>query len=387
VAERFKTKPKILFGPGRFRAEGGEWVDKSEADVAEMLLNFRELAARGEYPSVTKGHPKDSAAPKYGELCEAWVDPAGNRIVGPLDMLPGEFAQSVERGEYDKVSIVFLDHWWDPVSERFRDNVITEVGILGAKWGAYKAQDALEFDHTALAEGGGDGVVRYRLSMADVETTKALNSGGGEDVEDKERKELLATIEELRTKIAELEAAAPDEEKDALEAKVADLTEKLELATKAGAQGGRDRRRQGERADAPGGGQDPEGRPDVDGRLQDHQARRGRGRRRGDNGIAVRAGVRGHPDGVETMASPFEQACEAIRQRPVVLKLAEKGVDDSDPLHKGKEKEKKSALSEMDIEIAKKCGLDPDEVERVNAEGYDPHADVAAAEAKRAEKN
>jgi hypothetical protein len=94
----------------------------------------------------------------------------------------------------------------------------------------------------------------------------------------------------------------------------------------------------------------------------------------------------GEGDGVETMASPFEQACEAIRKRPVVLKLAEQGVDDSDPLHKGKDPEKKSALSEMDIEIAKKCGLDPDEVERVNAEGYDPHADVAAAEKARAEK-
>lgn len=391
MAEKFKTKPKILFGPGRFRAQGGEWVDKSEADCAEMVLNYHELADQGVLPRVKVGHPKgdDSGAPKLGVIADAWIDPAGNKIMGPLGDLPKELAGAIEAGEYDKVSIEISEHWWDEREQRFRDNVITGIAVLGAKWPAFKDQpDNLTIARSQMADAGGEGVSVYRLSMADMEV--APDNGGGEDVEDKERKELEATIEELKAKIVELEAAAPDEEKDALEAKVAELTEKLELATKAS-----------EAAAEKIAKAEVKAKEDVvDGVLKEAVTADKDGNVKMlpteaevlkpvlmamDDSKTIKLSE-GKDGGGPVMASAFEQFCETIRNRGPVLKLAEKSVDDSDPLHKGKEPEKKSALSDMDREIAVKCGLDPDEVERVNAPGYDPHADVAAAQKEREAK-
>ena len=47
-APRYKTKPKILFGPGRFRAQGGEWVDK----------NSDGLPSPGEFPRDNSDTPE-----------------------------------------------------------------------------------------------------------------------------------------------------------------------------------------------------------------------------------------------------------------------------------------------------------------------------------------
>ena len=385
MAETFKTKPKILFGPGRFRAQGGEWVDKSEADCAEMVRNFNELAARGEFPSVTLGHPSSAAAPKLGVLHEAWWDPAGNCITGPLDDVNPGLAEAIEAGEYDKVSIVFADNWWDPVAGRHRNNVITEVGVLGAKWGAFRPQpDKLTIAHP-MAEAGGKGVRVYQLSMADIE--EAPDEGGGEDVEDKERKELEAKIEALVAKVKELEAAQPDEEKDALEAKVADLTEKLELATKA-------QKAAAEKiADA-----EVKAKEDVvDGVLKEAVTADKDGNVHMTPAEAeVQKAVLmamddtktvklSDADGKEVEKSLFEVALEGVRNRGIVLKLSEKSVDGSDGLHKGKEKDE-HRLTEMEADVAKRCGLDPKEVERTNAPDYDVHADAAAADAEREKK-
>ena len=209
-------------------------------------------------------------------------------------------------------------------------------------------------------------------------------------MEDKERKELLATIEELRTKIAEFEAAQPDEEKESLKAELAEVKEKLELATKAKAA-----------VDEKIADAEVKAKKDVvEGVLKEAVTadKDGNVRMKPAEAEALKPVLmamddsktiklsEGKDGGEPVMASPFERACEAIRNRPVVLKLSEQGVDDSDDLHKGTDKEKKSKLSELEVEVAEKCGLDPAEVERVNAEGYDPHADAAKADAERAKK-
>ena len=386
MAEKFKTKPKVLFGPGIYVAENGVRVEKSAADCAEMVLNFSELAERGEFPAVTKGHPHDTSAPKYGELQEAWIDPAGNHIVGPLAELPKDLATAIEAGEFDKISIVFRDKLWDPVAQKYRNNVITEVGVLGAKWGAFKQPDKLTIDWP-MAEAGGKGVRVYRLSMADMEV--APDNGGGEDVEDKERKGLEATIEELKAKIVELEAAAPDEEKESLKAELAEVKEKLELAAKAKAAADEkiaEAEKDAKKVkvdEALTGLVTADDKGNVKATPAETDALRPTMMAMDDSKtIKLAEGE----DGEDVMGSELDRYIATFEHRPVVLKLAEKGVDDSDKLHKGKEPEKKSALSDMDREIAVKCGLDPDEVERVNAPGYDPHADVAAAQAKRDEK-
>ena len=379
-APHYKTKPKILFGPGRFQAVDGRWVEKSEADCEEMVRNFRDLAARGEYPSVTKGHPAGTGAPKYGELVDAWIDPAGNKIVGPLGKMPEDFGKSIERGEYDKVSIVFSDNFWDPTARKFRDNVITQVGVLGAKWGAYKDQDALEIDHTELAEGGGDGVVRYCLSMADME--EAPDEGGGENVDEKVEKDLREKILKLETLVAKFEAAQPDEEKEKLLAEIKDLKKKLELAEKA--QKAADEKI----ADAALKAKEAV----VDGVLEEAVTADKDGQVKmkpdeaklqkpillslDDSKTIKLAGK----DGKEVETSPFEMALSAIKARPAVLKLAEKSVEDATDQHPGTDD--KSGLTETDKDVAKGMGLEEKEMERCTAPGFDMHAEVIKDEAK-----
>ena len=208
-------------------------------------------------------------------------------------------------------------------------------------------------------------------------------------MEDKERKELEGQIETLTARVAELEAAQPDEEKESLKAALAELKEKMELAAKAK-----------KAADEKIAEAEVKAKEDVvDGVLKEAVTADKDGNVKMtpaeaevlkpvmlamDDSKTIKLSE--GEDGEAVMGSTLDQFIGTIKDRAAVLKLAEKGVDDSDDLHKGKEKEKKSALSEMDVEIAEKCGLDPKEVERVNAEGYDPHADVAAVEAKRTEK-
>lgn len=371
MAEKFKTKPKILFGPGRFRAQGGEWVDKSESDVAEMLLNFHELAERGEFPAVTKGHPSDTDAPKFGELREAWIDPAGNQIIGPLDGLPKELADAIEAGEFDKVSIVFADNWWDPVAGRHRNNVITEVGVLGAKWPAYKDQpDRLTIAHP-MAEAGGKGVRVYRLSMADMEV--APDNGGGEDVEDKERKELEGVIETLKAKIVELEAAQPDEEKESLKAELAEAKEKLELAAKA----------EKAAADKIAKAEVEAKEAVVDGVLEEAVTANDKGEVKMlpaeaevlkpvlmamDDSKTIKL-AEGKDGGEPVMGSTLDQFIGTIKARPVVLRLAEKAVDGSDDLHPGEPtKVEEPNLSPSERKAAKGFGQTPEEYAATKAE-------------------
>ena len=387
MAERFKTKPKILFGPGSFRAHGGEFVQKSDADCAAMVLNYHELAEQGVLPRVKVGHKDgdETGAPKLGVLTDAWVDPAGNRIVGPLGDLPEELAQAIERGEYDKVSIEFSDHWWDEREGKFRDNVITGIAVLGAKWPAYKDQpDNLTIARSQMADAGGEGVSVYTLSMADMEVVDT-DEGGGEDVEDKERKELLEKIAKLEGEITELKAAQPDEEKDALEAKVADLTKKLELATKAQ-----------KAADEKIADAEVKAKEDVvEGVLKEAVTADAEGNVKMtpdeaevqkpvlmsmDDSRTIKLSE-GKDGGEDVMASPFEQACQAIRDRRAVLKLAEKSVDDSDDLHKGTDKDEHK-LSDTDREVAKGMGVDEADMERVTAPGFDMTAELKREDKK-----
>lgn len=367
-----KTEPKILFGPGKFLAEGGAWVEKTEADCAEMVLNFNELAARGEYPNVTLGHPNDTAAPKFGELHEAWWDPAGNCIAGPLDDLNPELAEAIETGAFDKVSIVFCDNWWDPVAGRHRNNVITEVGVLGAKWGAFKQPDKLTIARS-MSEAGGKGAKVYRLSMADME--EAPDNGGGEDVEDKERKELLAKIEALEAENKELKATAPDDtgkNVEELQAIIDQLKADMELALKAKAAADE------KIADAEVKAKEAT----VDEVLKDAVTADAEGSVRmtpaeaevmkpvlmsmdSSRTIKLAEGK----DGAEpVMASPLEQALAAIKARPVVLKFAEKSVTDSDDLHPGKPKVEKPELTPAERRAARGFGKTEEEYAATKAE-------------------
>lgn len=369
-----KTEPKVLFGPGKFRAEGGEWVEKSEADCAEMVLNFTELAARGEYPGVTLGHPTDTAAPKFGELREAWWDPAGNCIMGPLDELNPELGEAIEAGAFDKVSIVFADNWWDPVLGRHRNNVITEVGVLGAKWGAFKPQpDKLTIART-MSEAGGKGVKVYRLSMADMEG--APDDGGGEDVEIIE--ELKARIVELTAENETLKAAAPAEpvepaEPTALEAKVTELEAELELARAAKVAADekiseatlKAKEATVDAAIAALTTADKKG--DI--HMLPHEAVVEKARlMAADDSRTVKLA---EGDG-EVEKSEFELGMESLRRRPVVLRLAENGLTEeggAEVIQKGDPKPTVEVkLSASERKAAKGFGQTPEEYAATKAE-------------------
>ena len=193
-------------------------------------------------------------------------------------------------------------------------------------------------------------------------------------MEDNERiKELLAKVETLKGEIEELKAAQPDEEKVALEAKVTDLTAKLELATKAR-----------EKADEKIADAEVKAKEDVvDGVLKEAVTADKDGKVQMlpaeaealkpvmlamDDSKTIKL-AEGEGDGVETMASPFEQFCETVRNRPVVLKLAEQSVEGGDDLHPGKPKD------ELKPETAQ-------EKETREAMGYERQADGSWASPK-----
>ena len=385
MAEKFKTKPKILLGPGHWLGMEDMVCDKTEADFLEMEQNFKELAGRGLIPGIAPGHDDDSpsdlalpdnntGAPLLGVAGNIWWDPAGNRLMTYLDELQEPMATDIKDGKYRSLSAVIKDHWWDGVEGRYRDNVITEVGVLGVKWPGYGDQpDRLEIEGAAtrMADTGGDGARVYRLSMADMEV--APDEGGGEDVEDKERKELLDKIEALETKVAGLEAAAPDEEKVALEATVKELTEKLELATKAGEKAAE------KIADA-----EVKAKEDVvDGVLKEAVTadKDGNVKMLPTEAKALKSVMlamddsktiklsEGKDGGEPVMGSVLDQFIGTIKDRKPVLKLAEKGVDGSDPLHKGKEKvEPEPKLTPREARAADGFDMTPKEYADTRAE-------------------
>ena len=210
-------------------------------------------------------------------------------------------------------------------------------------------------------------------------------------MEDKERKELLAKIEALEVKLTELEAASGSEDTTNadLALEVAELKEKLELATKA--QKAADEKIAEAEVKAKSDKVDEVLKEavtaDKDGLVKatpaEAEALRPTMMAMDDSQTIKLAEGK---DGQDVMGSELGRFIATFKLREPVLKLSEQGVDGSDDLHKGTDKEKKSALSELEVEVAEKCGLDPAEVERVNAEGYDPHADAAKADAERAKK-
>ena len=374
-----KTEPKILFGPGKFLAEDGQWVEKSEADCAEMVANFNDLAARGEYPGVTLGHPKDTAAPKFGVLREAWWDPAGNCIRGPLDELNPELAEAIEAGAFDKVSVVFADNWWDPVAGRHRNNVITEVGVLGAKWGAYKPQPDKLTIARSMSESGGKGVKVYRLSMAD--KVEAPDAGGGENVE---------TIEELKARIVELEAenetlkaAAPAEEEPPAEEPAEEPAEdteevkalKAELALAKEAQAAAAAKIAEATAKAKEATVDAAiaaaTKADKGGNIHmlPHEAPVEKARlMAADDSHTVRLA---EADGTESEKNEFELGMEALKRRPIVLRLAENGLTEeggAEVVQKGDPPKVEVKLSASELRAAKGFGLTPEEYAATKAE-------------------
>ena len=389
MAEKFRTKPKILLGPGHWKGMEDMVCDKTEADFLEMQRNFKELSARGLIPGVAPGHDDDSpsdltlpgngtGAPLLGVAGDIWWDSAGNRLMTYLDEVPENLAGDIRGGKYRSLSAVIKDRWWDGVEGRYRNNVITEIGVLGLKWPGYGDQpDRLEIEGptTRMTETGGDEAKTYRLSMADVDTTKAPDEGGGEDVEDKERKELMGQIETLTARVAELEAAQPDEEKETLKAELAEVKGKLELATTAQ-----------KAADEKIADAEVKAKEDVvDGVLTEAVTADKDGNVRMlpaeaetqkavlmsmDDSQTIKL-AEGEDGGDPVMASPFEQACKAISERPVVLKLAEKAVTEdggAEGLHKGEEKVEEPDLTLAERKAAKGFGQTPEEYAATKAE-------------------
>ena len=348
-AQLYHTKPKVLFGPGRWASETG-WVEKTDADCREMVQNFHELKDRvfvtnkidhdDEQRGVEQiGALRDlSGEPMVGYVEDVWWDPAGNVVMGRL-AVPEEVAQSIDRHELKKVSIEFDDRWWDGAEERRRDNVLKHAALLGVRWPAYTNQpDSLEIERSVMAADGGSGAIRYCLSLADAEPQRALSEGGGEDVEKLE--ELKTRITELEAENAELKAAQPDEEKDALRAEVAELKEKLALSDQAKAAADE------KIADAELVAKEAT----VDAAIAELTTadKKGDVRMLPKEAVVEKARLMAADDsktiklaegGGEVEKSEFELGIEALKLRPVVLKLAEQGVDDSDPLHKGKPKD------------------------------------------------
>ena len=253
----YETEPKVLFGPGVWRAMSGAMVEKSDADCEEMAANFAELAGRGLLPQVKIGHSEKqtiarmlelsgdpTGEPALGHPAKLWWDTATRKLMGVLTALPKKLADMIKAKQYSKISLEISDDWWD--GERKRKNVVTGISILGAKWPAMNDQpDDLAI---ATAEFGGQEVSVMTLSLADATTD---DPEGGETVE---KPKVDEKVEEEAAGVAllDLKGAAADEEetvevevveedvaedKDAtiaaLKAQLADALKKLELAARA----------------------------------------------------------------------------------------------------------------------------------------------------------